>query len=128
MKTKPWAIILMVVVTFFTSFAQILYKIGVGILEFNFFSIITNYYIIIGILIYFIGGVLLVICLKYGELSVLYPIIATSYIWVGLLSIYFFNESLNFFKWMGIITITLGVIFVSIGSKEKDMVKYAEVV
>jgi multidrug transporter EmrE-like cation transporter len=126
MRTRLWAILLMVVVTFFTSFAQILYKFGVGSLEFNFFSIITNYYLIFGIGLYIFGAVLLIFALKGGELTVLYPIIALSYILVGLMSSYFFNESLNLFKFIGILLITLGVVSVGVGSKKGESVEYIE--
>jgi undecaprenyl phosphate-alpha-L-ara4N flippase subunit ArnE len=63
---------------------------------------------------------------KGGDVSVLYPIVATSYIWVSLLSMYFFNENLNLFRWVGISVILTGIIFISIGSRERDIVKYTE--
>ena len=59
-------------------------------------------------------------------ISVLYPIIATSYIWVALLSTFFFAEVMNLYKWIGIFFIISGVVFVSMGSK-KDGLSYTEV-
>ena len=38
---------------------------------------------------------LLILALRDGELSMLYPIIALTYVWVNLLSMYFFHEHLN---------------------------------
>ena len=117
MKTKLWAIGLIVLTTLLTSSAQLLYKKGSETLEFNLFAILTNYSLLLGLLLYIIGAFLLIIALKGGDLSVLYPIIATSYIWVGIFSYLLFDEPLNYLRWLGIITIFFGVIFVGIGGK-----------
>ena len=117
MVTKTWSIFLMIFVTILISVAQLFYKIGANRLEFDFVNIITNYPLIIGIMLYGIGAVLFVIALKGGEVSVLYPMLATSYIWVSLLSKYFLNEELNLFKWLGIIFIFAGVCLISFRSE-----------
>lgn len=54
-------------------------------------------------------AVLLILALKDGQLSILYPIISLSYVWVNLLSMYFFHEQMNFWKAFGIILIIGGV-------------------
>lgn len=125
MKTKPWAIALMLLTTLFTSTAQVFYKKGVSTLEFNLISIITNYYILLGLFIYIIAATLMIIAFKGGQLSVLYPIIATSYIWVGIFSYFIFNEQLNLLRWLGILAIFFGVIFIGIGSKDSEGIKEA---
>ena len=67
---------------------------------------------------YGFGAVLLIIALRNGELSVIYPIIATSYIWVSLLSPRFFStDFMNATKWGGIFVIIVGVTFVGIGGR-----------
>jgi len=116
-----WAIALMVLCTVFTSSAQILYKIGSNKLNYNFISIITNWHIILGLILYGIGAVLVIIALKGGEVSVLYPIITSSYIWVTLGSNYFFNETLNTFKVTGIIFIMAGIFLIAREGKEKTL-------
>jgi len=118
MKTKLWTIFLVLFCTLLTSGAQIFYKFGVKKLSFNFFSLITNYYLIFGLILYLLGAILLIIALKNGELSVLYPIVATSYIWVSLLSPKFFpTDSINLMKWIGVFIIVTGVSFVGIGGR-----------
>ena len=47
--------------------------------------------------------------LRDGELSMLYPIIALTYVWVNLLSMYFFHEHLNPWKGLGIALVIGGV-------------------
>ncbi len=119
METKLWAITLVVFITLLTSSAQVLYKFGAEKLSLNLFSLLTNYSLIGGLALYSFGAVLLLIALKSGEVSVLYPIIATSYIWVALMASYFFNEALSGLRIFGIGLIFAGVIAVAIGSKKQ---------
>jgi len=128
MKTKMWAILLMVFVTLFTSSAQVFYKFGVAKLKFNLIALITNYSLIIGMVLYIFGAVLMIIALRGGEVTVLYPIVATSYIWVSIMATIFFNESMNTLKWLGVFGIVAGIILISIGSNKKSVLRHTEVV
>jgi len=111
-KTKPIAIILVLICTALISVAQIFYKIAANNLMFDFYSIITNYYIYAGLFVYGIAVVLLILALKNGELSVIYPMISTSYIWVTILSFLVFSESITLFKGLGVFSIMIGVSFI----------------
>ena len=119
MATKLWAALLVLLTTLLTSSAQLLYKYGSSSLSLNPLELITNYYLIGGLLLYAIGGALMIISFRGGEVSVLYPIIATSYIWVSFLSIFFLKETMNNFRWLGIITIMAGIVLIGYGSKDK---------
>ena len=88
MATKLWAMSLMFFLTFLTSTAQIFWKFGADKLSFNLLTLITNWQIIFGILLYAIAGTMMIISFRGGEVSVLYPIFATSYIWVSFLSMF----------------------------------------
>jgi|TARA_B100001964_G_scaffold228947_1_gene280698 undecaprenyl phosphate-alpha-L-ara4N flippase subunit ArnE len=127
MSTKLWAMGIVLASTLLTSTAQLFYKFGAEKLEFDILSIITNVNIIAGILLYAVGGILLIISFRGGEVSVLYPIFATSYIWVSFLSIYFLGEVMNIFKWTGIFVIIAGIILIGYGS-EKATAEAAEIV
>ena len=118
MATKLWSILLVLFTTLLTSSAQLLWKKGSASLSFDVLGIITNYYIIGGILLYVVGGTLIIVAFRGGEVSVLYPIIATSYIWVSFLSIKFLGEVMNVFKWVGIISIIAGIVSIGFGSKD----------
>ena len=111
----------MLITTLLTSSAQLFYKLGVKDLSFNFISIIKNYNILTGLFLYGIGAVLMIIALRGGELSVLYPVVATSYIWVSLLSVWFLGETMFLVKWLGVIAIFSGVVFIGLGSKDKKV-------
>ena len=118
MATKLWAALLVLFTTLLTSSAQILWKIGSATLSFNIVNILTNYYLIGGVILYIVGGALIIISFRGGEVSVLYPIIATSYIWVSFLSMKFLGEMMNLYKWIGIAGIIAGIVLIGFGSKD----------
>jgi drug/metabolite transporter (DMT)-like permease len=62
-----------------------------------------------GFSLYGLSAALLVIALKYGELSILYPVIALTYVWVTGLSVAIYNESLNPMKLLGLAAVVIGV-------------------
>jgi uncharacterized membrane protein len=127
MKTKLWAVFTVIFTTLLTSMGQILYKKAADNLVFTFLGLITNVYLIVGVMVYGIAGILVIIALRGGEVSVLYPIIATSYIWVSFLSIYFLAESMNIWKWLGVSTIFLGIVMIGFGSKGEEPTPVLEV-
>jgi undecaprenyl phosphate-alpha-L-ara4N flippase subunit ArnE len=51
--------------------------------------------------------------LKYGRLSILYPVLATSYIWVVLFSQIFLKEPFPAYKWVGIGLIIISVVIIT---------------
>ena len=112
MKLK--LLILIIITTFFTSTAQILLKLGSERLSFNITTLITNTDLIIGLVFYAIAATSLILSLREGDLSVVYPIISTSYIWVAILSSYFFNELLTTQKMLGLGIIMGGVTLLGI--------------
>ena len=124
MSTKPWAIGLVVLITALTSSAQLFYKLGADRLGIS--ALYTNWPLGLGLVIYGFGAVLLIIALKHGELTILYPIIATSYIWVALFSWGLFGESFGFVKLLGIISIVIGIVLISFGSKPSGALAYEE--
>ncbi|MGV8140992.1 MAG: hypothetical protein ACP5NW_00970 [Candidatus Woesearchaeota archaeon] len=110
-------ILLVILCTLFTSSGQIFWKFASGNLN-DFTSIITNVPLIIGFIFYGIGAILLIISLKYGDLSLVYPFIALSFIWVNVASIILFNEIISVINWAGIISIMLGVSLIGYGGSK----------
>ncbi|MEW6062889.1 MAG: hypothetical protein AB1571_00770 [Nanoarchaeota archaeon] len=72
--------------------------------------------IVIGVLLYGISTLLFIPALKLGELSVLYPFVATGYIWIIMLSKKYLNESITLTKIISIALIIIGVSFIGFGS------------
>jgi uncharacterized membrane protein len=78
-------------------------------------KMLKNKNLIKGTSFYLLSAVLFIPALKWGEISVLYPIGATTYIWVCLFSTRMLKEKMNLLKWAGIALILLGISFISIG-------------
>lgn len=70
---------------------------------------LTNLALLGGLSFYGVSTVLLVLALKDAELSLLYPIIALTYVWVTLLSLFIFHDRVNPVKLIGIAIIVVGV-------------------
>ncbi|MBU0580501.1 MAG: EamA family transporter [Candidatus Margulisbacteria bacterium] len=128
MNTRPGPIMLMIICTIFTSTAQILYKTGANNLKLDFMSIITNWPLILGLILYGLGAGLVIIALKEGNVTVLYPIITSSYVWVTIASSYIFHEIISKTRWLGIILIILGILMITLGEKDKEIIKYMELI
>jgi len=116
MTTKLWAVGLVILATLIGAFGPILLKKASAKKLFKISSLIKNYHLFGGVALYAIGTILFIPALKGGDLSVLYPFVALSYIWVSLLSVKFLGEKMNKFKWLGIGLIMIGVTLIGIGS------------
>ena len=116
MPAQLWAIGLVITATLIGSFGPILLKKASGKKLSKISSLIKNYHLIGGVSIYAIGTILFIPALKGGDLSILYPFVALTYIWVSLLSVKFLGEKMNNVKWFGIALIIIGVSFIGIGS------------
>jgi drug/metabolite transporter (DMT)-like permease len=115
MATESWAIGLVIFASAIGSLGPIFLKKASDNISFN-LRCFFDKKLIAGVLFYGMATVFFIPALKGGELSVLYPLVATTYIWVSLLSVRFLNEKMNKFKWIGILSIILGVAFIGIGS------------
>ncbi len=71
--------------------------------------VFTNVPLFIGYALYGVSTLLLVLALRKAQLSILYPIISLTYVWVTILSLVIFHESMNVFKMIGLIVVITGV-------------------
>jgi multidrug transporter EmrE-like cation transporter len=96
--------------TVFGAVAQVLIKSGANVLaSASPLAMLTNPPLVTGYGLYGISTVLLVLALRDGELSILYPVISLTYVWVTFLSIVFFKDSVNVYKIAGVSIIVTGV-------------------
>lgn len=116
MATQFWAIGLVVLATLIGAFGPILLKKASAKRLSKIKSLATNYHLFGGVALYATGTLLFIPALRGGDLSVLYPFVALSYVWVSLLSVKFLGEKMNNFKWGGILLIVIGVSFIGFGS------------
>jgi drug/metabolite transporter (DMT)-like permease len=116
--TKPWAILVVILCTAFTSSGSLFMKLGANNLSFSSFQgILDGYLVIVGLLFYFIGFILLTFSFRHGELSVLFPFISLSFIWVATLSYFVLREVVTGFEIAGISVIVCGVVLVGLSSR-----------
>ncbi len=104
------AILLMVLCTVFTSLGEILWKYGVVRIDLSDWITLFNLPFVMGFVSYGIGAILILLAFQRGELSILYPIVATSYVWVSVISpLLFPTDVMNIWKWMGVLLILASV-------------------
>jgi len=115
METQLWSIGLVIMATIVGAFGPILLKKASRQRLSSLSSISKNFPLFGGVFLYALGTILFIPALKGGDLSVLYPFIALSYIWVSLLSVKFLGEKMNRLKWAGIFLIITGVSFIGFG-------------
>jgi multidrug transporter EmrE-like cation transporter len=122
-KTDRTSILLVLLCTFLGAAAQILMKTGGSSLAgLSVAQVLSHPQVLLrslplfaGYSLYGISTILLVLSLRRGQLSVLYPIISLTYVWVLLLSVAIFGEHLNFWKVAGVTSIVAGVSFLGRG-------------
>jgi drug/metabolite transporter (DMT)-like permease len=109
------SIFLVLMCTVFGAGAQMLIKAGAsslphvsGVLP-NLIAMAMNTRLLAGYSLYGISTVLLIIALRHGELSLLYPVIALTYVWVAILSVLVFHEYMNPMRLAGVAVIVAGV-------------------
>ena len=90
--------------------AQVLLKIGASqIPSANPINILLNPYLFTGYALYGMSTILLILALRKGHLSLLYPVISLTYVWVTILSVLIFHEAVNPYKGVGLAIIVAGV-------------------
>jgi len=120
---KKRAFLLMIFCTIFISVGQLLWKEGIGRISLDMWWSVFNLPFIFGFLFYGFSAFLMLIPFKSGELSALYPILATSYVWVSLFSPLFFpDDSMNIWKWTGVGFIVLAVALLGLNGSTKEKV------
>jgi len=70
-------------------------------------------YVFTGILCFAVSSVFWLVVLSRIDLSLAYPLVSVAYVVTALFSYYFFGENVSFIRWLGILTICLGVFLVS---------------
>jgi multidrug transporter EmrE-like cation transporter len=104
-------VLLILVFTFLAASAQVMWKYGTVRLGDHptLLLLATDVPLIAGLAVYGLGAILMILALKHGELSVLYPLLSLSYVWVAILSVLLFHESMPTPKIAGICIIMAGV-------------------
>ena len=121
-KQRRRSVLIVVACTLIGAAAQVLIKLGAAQLSHasliaTFLSIFTVPTLFFGYCLYGLFAVMMVYALRHGELSILYPVIALTFVWVSILSAMIFHEVMNPIKIAGIAIIIAGVAVLGLGSK-----------
>jgi len=117
-RKRRRSLMLVIACTILGAAAQILMKVGMGHFQPNLWALVTNVPLVAGYSLYGINTLMMVLALREGELSMLYPIIAMTYVWVTLLSYLLLGEKPNLYKNLGIAVIVGGVAVLGRGGRK----------
>ncbi len=112
--TPVISIISYLLAAFLGALGQYLYREGATQVQLSSpLSLITNAKILLGVVCYVAVMLLFVVGLKKGgQLTALYPVYATTFIWAALIGVLILGENLTLFRILGTALIILGVVFV----------------
>jgi len=103
---------------FIGSLGAVGFKAGSKRLEINLRSVLKNWQLAAGVAGYLLSSVFFVFGLRTGELSVLFPMVSTGYIWTMLWSKLFFHEALTRGKLAGLALILAGCVLLGLGNRQ----------
>ncbi len=120
-EKRRQAVLIIIAGTFLVAVAQMLIKSGANRLGHadliaTAIGILTIPPLFAGYCLYGIFAVMMIYALRYGELSVLFPLISLGFVWVAILSVLIFHEAMNPLKGVGIAIIVCGVATLGRGS------------
>ena len=90
---------------------QLFFKKGSETLIFG-VELLKNWQLMLGLFCYAVATVGFILVLKNMKLSIAYPIIALSYIWVALLAFFVLKEPFTAKMWIGTGLIVFGVVLI----------------
>ena len=105
---KGYLIALVLFCGFLGAVAQIFFKFAAKDLRLS-FSVLLNWRLLLGMGLYLVAMVLFLYALRFGEVSRLYPLIASSYIWIAILAAILLRERVTPLTIAGILCIVLGI-------------------
>lgn len=118
MTTPISSIALVTFGSFIGSFSALGFKAGSKRLERNVRSLYTNWPLAAGIAGYLLSSVFFILGLRSGELSILFPMVSTGYVWTMLWSRLFFHEPFTRAKFVGLALILTGCVLLGLGTRQ----------
>ena len=105
-RANKKGIILMLLSSLLASVGQLFWKMSVenGMLL-----------LLVGFMLYGLGAIVMILAYRFGKLSVLQPIVSSSYVWSVALANIVLKENISVMKIIGVLLIISGVVFVAGG-------------
>jgi uncharacterized membrane protein len=116
MASLIYIILLTVTAALFAAFTQYFYKKHLGGFGFDVKSLIatfTNKGILFGILLNFVSLGIYLVALRSGQLSFIYPVFASTFVFTILISKYMFKERVSAARAFGLVLIVAGIVLIA---------------
>ena len=84
--------------------------------HYPFFKLFKSSFLWIGLFFYVLSTLFYIFALRKEELSIIYPLVSTTYIWTTFFSVKYLKEKMDVWKWVGLSGIIIGVVFIGLGS------------
>jgi len=112
-----YSILLVLLASFIGSFGAVFLKAGSGRLKSSsVLTLLLNWRLALGVVFFVTSSFFFIVAIKYGELSVLYPMVSLGYVWTMLWSRIFFGEPFTKAKFIGLGMILLGIVCLGFGT------------
>jgi len=105
------AILFLIPATIFASFGSIYLKKGSDKFTLHPKKLLDNLTAAFGLFLFGLSSLFYIVALKFGDLSIVYPLSSFTYALIALLSIKMLKERMTKKKWIGIFLIVLGSFF-----------------
>jgi uncharacterized membrane protein len=120
-QTHLSSIVMVIICSFLGTTAQLLFKQTADRISAGWRAVFCNPYLFFGYVCYGFSTLLLMISLKKGQLSVLYPFIALTFVWVAILSpLVFPADTYNGLRLFGVFLIVVGVSFIGLSTRNEN--------
>ena len=110
-QNLPLGIILMLTASLLTCVGQLCWKLSAS-------SALSL--MLVGFVLYGCGALLMVVALRFGELSILHPMLSAGYVLSIVLGGVVLGESVTAYKAAGVAVILLGLVLLSAPEKKED--------
>lgn len=118
MRDGNKAILLMLGCSALTVIGQLFFKQATIKLTFTLQGVLLNSYLYFGVLAYALGLIIMLKAYQLGDVTTLYPIIASSYVFVTLIApLLFPDEMASYYNIAGVMLICIGIVVIGRGSK-----------
>ena len=97
-----YSLLLVIFATVIGAYGSLFFKLSSDKISFNLRKLLKNYQLFIGFFLYGISSIIFLFALKGADLSVVYPFVSFSYVWVTILSVKHLKEKMNPWKYLGI--------------------------
>ena len=107
-------LVIVLVGSFIGAFGTLMIKKSTS--HYPFLKLFKSSFLWLGFFFYGLSTLFYIFALRKEELSIIYPLVSTTYIWTTLFSVKYLKEEMDLWKWIGLSGIIIGVIFVGLGS------------